>query len=204
MAEPLPPDQTIVLVGAPGAGKSTVGVVLARRTGCEFTDVDAAIEQVAGKPISAIFLEDGEPAFRELERRVTLGALQRPGVVSLGGGAVMNPEIRDALGRHTVVWLDVSAAQATRRVGLGDSRPLLAGQGIHSTMVRLLNERLPVYEQVATHRVDTNGRRPNQVARDLMELLGFPAATGSEQPDTLREPVEGPPQTFPEPGEQSR
>lgn len=166
-------EPTIVLVGAPGAGKSTVGAVLARRTERVFTDVDATIEQLAGKPISAIFLEDGEPAFRELERRVTLEALERPGVVSLGGGAVMNAEIREALEAHTVVWLDVSAAQATRRVGLGDSRPLLAGQGIHSTMVKLMNERLPLYEQVATHRIDTNGRRPNQVAREVMELLGL-------------------------------
>lgn len=172
--------RTIVLIGAPGAGKSTVGQILARRLGTAFTDVDQLVEQTAGKSITDIFIEDGEAVFRELEQRLATESVTRPGVVSLGGGAVMNPTIRSALDGHEVVWLEVSAQQATRRVGLGDSRPLLAGQGIHSTMVRLLNERLPVYAGVSTVRVDTNNRRPNQVARDILEALGLPGTEGDE------------------------
>lgn len=167
--------ETIVLVGAPGAGKSTVGAKLARRLGVDFTDVDTLVEQRAGKPISEIFLMDGEAAFRRLERDTTLELVGRPGVVSLGGGAVMDADIRAALAGVHVVWLDVSANQASRRVGLhGNGRPLLAG-GVHSTMVRLMNERLPLYQQVATTRIDTNQLRPAAVVRQVLAELGVSA-----------------------------
>ncbi|GAA1398642.1 shikimate kinase [Luteococcus peritonei] len=186
MAEPTPRlPETIVLVGAPGAGKSTIGARLARRLGMDFTDVDELIEQRAGKPIPEIFLMDGEPAFRELERETTLELVGRPGIVSLGGGAVMNPLIRQALAERTVVWLDVSAHHASRRVGLtGNSRPLLAGGNVHSTMVRLMNERLPLYREVSTHRIDTNGLKPAAVVRELLARLGV---DDPEQPEPVQD-----------------
>ncbi len=176
---------TIVLVGAPGAGKSTVGARLARRLGTDFTDVDALIAERAGKPIPEIFLMDGEPAFREMERATTLELVNSPGVVSLGGGAVMNPSIRQALAGCTVVWLDVSAAHASRRVGLtGAGRPLLSGGSVHSTMVRLMNERAPLYREVATHRIDTDAMKPAAVVRAVLAALGIEdpeAAVNQEQ-----------------------
>ncbi|MEL4504524.1 shikimate kinase [Luteococcus sp. H138] len=171
--------QTIVLVGAPGAGKSTVGGKLARKLGVTFTDVDALIEERAGMPIGEIFVTRGEPAFRELERDVTLEMLATPGVVSLGGGAVMNDRIRGALAGSHVIWLDVSAHHASRRVGIaGAGRPLFANN-VHSTMVRLMNQRLPLYRQVATTRIDTNGLKPNAVVRLVLAELGV----SDEKPD---------------------
>ncbi|WP_420175240.1 shikimate kinase [Luteococcus sp. OSA5] len=168
--------QTIVLVGAPGAGKSTVGKRLARALEMDFIDVDVAVEERAGMPISEIFLTRGEPAFRELERDLTLELVQRPGVVSLGGGAVMDESIRAALGEVFVVWLQVSAQQASRRVGLtGNDRPLLA-TNVHSTMVKLMRQRQPLYAQVASLSVDTDGLRPGAVAKRVLAELGVEQA----------------------------
>lgn len=173
--------QTIVLVGAPGAGKSTVGSRLARALGVPFVDVDAEIEEREGVEISEIFLLQGEPAFRDIERRTTLELVTRPGVVSLGGGAVMDPQTRAALRDVTVVWLQVDASHASRRVGLGgNGRPLLAG-GVHSTMVKLMNQRIPLYDEVATLRVDTNQLRPAAVVREVLAALGVEAPVEQEQ-----------------------
>ncbi|MFZ2261686.1 shikimate kinase [Luteococcus japonicus] len=167
--------ETLVLVGAPGAGKSTIGVKLAQRLDLPFTDVDDLVAERAGMPIPEIFLSRGEAAFRELERDVTLETIGRPGVVSLGGGSVMNDQIRAALAGVHVIWLDVSAHHASRRVGItGNDRPLLAGN-VHSTMVKLLNQRQPLYREVATTRVDTNGLKANAVVRLVLAELGIPA-----------------------------
>ena len=165
--------ETIVLVGAPGAGKTTVGQKLARRLDVPFTDVDQLIEAREGVAISEIFLMRGEPAFRVLERDTTIEMVGLPGVVSLGGGAVMNPDIRAALADAHVIWLQVDASHASRRVGLhGNGRPLLAG-GVHSTMVRLLNERIPLYDEVATQRIDTNSMTPGAVVRHVLGGFGI-------------------------------
>lgn len=179
--------QTIVLVGAPGAGKSTVGGKLAKKLGVAFTDVDALIERRAGVPISEIFVTRGEAAFRELERDLTLEVLATPGVVSLGGGAVMNEQIRAALAHQHVIWLDVSAHHASRRVGItGTGRPLFAGN-VHSTMVKLMNQRLPLYREVATTRIDTNGLKPNAVVRLVLAELGIGADEARIEPDETPE-----------------
>lgn len=165
--------ETLVLVGAPGAGKSTVGSRLAKKLDLPFTDVDDLVAERAGMPIPEIFLTRGEAAFRELERDLTLETLGRPGVVSLGGGAVMNDQIRAALASHHVIWLDVSAHHASRRVGItGNDRPLLAGN-VHSTMVKLLKQRQPLYREVATTRIDTNGLKTNAVVRLVLSELGI-------------------------------
>lgn len=171
----------IVLMGAPGAGKSTVGAILARRLGFEFVDVDAVIEQREGRPIGEIFVDDGEAWFRALERDVTLEMLRRGGVVSLGGGAVLNPDIRAAMLGHTVVWLRVSITQATRRVGMNTLRPLLLGN-VRSRLVTLLRERTPLYEQCATLVVDTDNLKARVVAREIIERLGG-TLSGTDVPD---------------------
>lgn len=157
---------TIVVVGAPGSGKSTVGALLADRLGVPFVDVDTVIEERAGKPIAEIFADDGERAFRELEAAVTLELLGRPGVLSLGGGAVTSVRIREALAGHRVIWLRVTAGTAARRVGLNTARPLLLGN-VHGTLVRLLAERQPLYAEVATESVDTDELEPAAVVATL-------------------------------------
>lgn len=146
---------TIAVIGAPGAGKSTVGRRLATRLQLPFVDVDARIEAESGKLIREIFADEGEARFRELERDASIAALAEPGVVSLGGGAVMTPAIADALREVTVVWLSVSITQASRRVGLNQARPLLLGN-MRATLIKLLAERTPVYQNLATITVDTD------------------------------------------------
>lgn len=112
------PSATIALIGAPGAGKSTVGHVLAERLVLPSADVDAAIEAAEGKPVPEIFADSGEAHFRALERTATLAALQQPAVVAVGGGggAVLIPEVAEALRTVTAVWLEVSVAQASEAV----------------------------------------------------------------------------------------
>ncbi|WP_036921645.1 shikimate kinase [Propionicicella superfundia] len=161
---------TIAVVGAPGAGKTTIGRALATALGLSFVDVDARVEEVAGKPIAEIFVTDGEPHFRALEVEQTLAALTGPGVVSLGGGAVVSAEIRRALAGHTVVWLRVSAAQAARRAGLNASRPLLWGN-LRSRLQTLLAERTPLYEEVATIAVDTDHTDPADVVASILSAV---------------------------------
>jgi shikimate kinase len=162
----------LVLVGPPGAGKSTVGAHVAQRLGLEHHDTDAAIVRAQGRSISDIFVDDGEAAFRALERAEVLRALASPDVVlSLGGGAVMDPDVQAALSAHTVVFLDVSIADAAGRVGFDASRPMLVVNPRASWM-RLMQARRPVYEALATWRVDTAGRTPQEVTDDIVALLG--------------------------------
>ena len=158
---------TIVLVGAPGAGKTTVGAELADLLGKSFVDVDARIEEVVGKPVAEIFADDGEARFRALEESATLELLETGEVVSLGGGAVMNPRIREALAGHDVIWLEVSIQQASRRIGL-NVVPWPLGN-LRGRLIKLLRERTPVYEAVSTTRVDTDRRDPGEIAVELAE-----------------------------------
>lgn len=160
----------VVLVGAPGAGKSSVGGMLAEALDCEFVDVDAAIEAQEGKPISEIFADSGEAHFRAIERELTERLLHADAVVSLGGGAVLDERTRANLAGHQVVWLEVSIQQATRRVGLNRARPLLLGN-VRARLIELLRQRTPLYEAVATYRVDTDGATPAEVTRKVLELI---------------------------------
>jgi shikimate kinase len=162
----------VVLVGPPGSGKSTVGAALAALLGVPLHDTDAAIEAAEGRTISDIFVEDGEPAFRALERaEVGRAVAAEEGVLALGGGAPVDPRTEAVLVGQTVVFLDVGIADASRRVGFDQSRPLLAVNP-RASWVRLMNERRPVYERVATHRVDTAGRTPDDIAAEIVGLLG--------------------------------
>jgi shikimate kinase len=160
-----------VLVGIMGAGKSTIGGLLAERLRVPFHDVDAAIVAAAGKPISEIFIDEGEDHFRTLERQAVAAALaSQEGVVALGGGAVLAEETREALVGHTVIYLSVELADAMKRVGLGQGRPLLA-MNPRATLRHLLDQRRPIYEKVATHTVHTDGRTPEEIASEVLSLL---------------------------------
>ena len=156
-----------VLIGPPGAGKSTVGPLLAALLGAEFTETDAMVEETAGKPVSDIFITDGEPAFRGLERAAVAAALsQHPGIVALGGGAVMDPQTRQRLAGHRVVYLQTGFAAAVRRVGLDSPRPLLIGNP-RGRMRELLAERVGVYEALAQITVVTDDRDPQEIADEI-------------------------------------
>lgn len=161
----------IVLVGAPGSGKSTVGLKLAQRLGRPFRDIDQDIEAQQGKPISEIFVDDGEPFFRELEHQTIIAALAEfDGVLSLGGGAVLDERTRQALRGREVIWLVVSLGDAVSRVGLGAGRPVLA-MNPRATLKHLLDQREPLYDEVSTIEVDTTGRDADQIAQGLTEFL---------------------------------
>lgn len=161
---------TTVLVGPPGAGKTTVGTLLAQRLGLPFRDTDADIEQVAGKSISEIFYDEGEEHFRALERAAVAAALQQhQGILSLGGGAVLSAETRAALAGHRVVFLNVGLGDAAKRVGLSRDRPVLA-LNPRAALHALMEVRLPLYREVATVEVETDGKTPEQVADEVLAL----------------------------------
>jgi shikimate kinase len=157
----------IVLVGAPGAGKSTVGALLAERLGVTFRDVDSVIVERTGKSIAEIFTDDGEAAFRALEEQVTAELLPLPGVLSLGGGAVLSATTRAALRDHRVVWLKVGLAQSVKRVGLDTARPLLLGN-VRGQLRKLLDERAALYREVATEVIDTDNTTPAEIVEMIM------------------------------------
>lgn len=161
----------VVLVGPMGAGKTTVATLLAQRWGVAVRDTDHDVEASAGREISEIFVDDGEAAFRELERAAVATALaEHDGVLALGGGAVLDPATREQLAGQTVVFLRVGLSDAVKRVGLGVGRPLLLGN-VRARIKALLDERTPVYEAVATHTVTTDARSPEEVADEVVALL---------------------------------
>jgi shikimate kinase len=164
-----------VLIGPPGAGKTTVGGLLATRLRVPFTDTDAEIEAVARKPVSDIFIEDGEPAFRALERAAVAKALEGgTGVVAVGGGAVLDPGTQQALAGQRVVYLKTGFSAAAKRTGMNQARPLLVGNPRAALKV-LLEQRLPVYQRLATITVGTDDREPQEIADDIAgRLAGEP------------------------------
>ena len=160
-----------VVVGPPGAGKTTVGRAVAERLGVPFADTDELIEARAGKTVPEIFFDDGEAAFRVLETDTIAEMLEGfEGVLALGGGAIMNEGTRTRLAGHTVVFLSVELADAVKRVGLGAGRPLLSVNP-RATLKYLMDQRRPLYASVATHTIRTDGRTPEEIASEITGLL---------------------------------
>jgi len=181
------PGPRVVLVGPMGAGKTTVAGLLARRWGLPVRDTDEDVETSAGKAISEIFVDDGEQHFRALERVAVARALaDHRGVLALGGGSVLDPDTRSALRGHRVVFLKVGLTDAVKRVGLGVGRPLLLGN-VRSRIKGLLDERLPIYQDVAVVTVETDGRTPDDVAAEVARRVeeaedGVPVPSGEDPP----------------------
>jgi shikimate kinase len=161
-----------ILIGPPGAGKTTVGTELAARLGVSFTDTDTTIAAAAGKPVADIFIDDGESAFRALERDAVAVAIGQPGgVVGLGGGAVLDPGTQARLAGRPVVYLAASFSELAKRVGMDRPRPLLIGTNPRAQLKSLLDQRLPIYEGLAWLTVSTDGREPDDVAGDIADAI---------------------------------
>jgi shikimate kinase len=194
----------VVLIGPPGAGKTTVGTLLAAALGVGFTDTDAVVESVAGKPVGDIFVTDGEPEFRRLEREAVAAALAAAesagagnagagnagagnagaanagaGVVGLGGGAVMDEQTQVLLAGRRVVYLETGFAELAKRVGLDRARPLLIGTNPRAQLKALLEQRLPVYDKLAWLTVSTDGREPEEIAAEIAAQI---TAVGGDAP----------------------
>lgn len=173
-----------VVIGPPGAGKSTIGRRLAAALGVRWHDTDSAIEIAQGAPISDLFVDHGEDHFRALERTEVARALtEGEVVVSLGGGAPMDPETQALLAGHTVVFLDVGIADASRRIGFEGNRPLLMVNP-RATWTKMMNERRATYEHLSTVRVDTAGRKPAEIVAEIVTALGQvqPGHAATEEP----------------------
>ncbi len=161
----------VVLIGPMGAGKSTVAALLADAWDLPARDTDADVEATEGREISEIFVDSGEAHFRALEAKAVAEALAtHDGVLSLGGGAVLDPATRSLLDGHTVVFLRVGLSEAVKRVGLGVGRPMLLGN-VRSRIKALLDERTPIYEAASTIAVDTDGRSPDEVAAEIVARI---------------------------------
>jgi shikimate kinase len=160
-----------VIIGPPGSGKTTVGSRLAERLSVGFRDTDDDVEAIAGKPVGEIFIDEGEPRFRELEHAAVRTSLaEHDGVLALGGGAVLDEGTQRLLAGHTVVYLEVSLSDAVKRVGLASARPLLV-LNPRSQLRRLLEERLPVYERLGTITVSTDGREPDEIVDEIVKEI---------------------------------
>ena len=162
----------VVLVGPPGSGKSAVGRRLAERLGLPFRDTDSDVEADQGRSIADIFVDEGEGAFRALESAAVAAALaDHGGVLALGGGAVLDPQTRQLLRGLPVVYLEVSIADAAKRIGLNRDRPLLVGNP-RGQWIRLMDDRRGLYEEVATVTVSTDGVTADEAADRVLAALG--------------------------------
>jgi shikimate kinase len=161
----------LVLVGPPGAGKTSVGALLAGRWGVELLDTDQVIEREQQTSVSDIFVEQGEAVFRRLEEAAVAEALAaHPGIVALGGGAILKESTRRGLEGVPVAFLDVGLAAAAERIGLGLTRPLLLGN-VRAQLKALLDARRPLYEEVATFVIATDELTVAEVADEIERML---------------------------------
>ena len=164
--------KSIILIGPPGSGKSTIGRATSRRLNINFTDTDDLIEVRSGTSISQIFIDKGEPWFRELEREVLKEELAKlNGVLALGGGAPLSEFAQQLLRKANVaiVYLDVSLATAAPRVGFNRDRPLLLSNP-RGAWQELMDKRRPIYEALATHIVKVDERAPKDIVDEIVRL----------------------------------
>ncbi|MEU8680484.1 shikimate kinase [Streptomyces sp. NPDC048611] len=168
----------VVLIGPPGAGKSTVGALLAERLGVGYRDTDADVVATAGRPIAEIFIDQGEAHFRDLERAAVRAAVEgHPGVLALGGGAILDEGTRALLTGLPVVFLDVELADAVKRVGLDAPRPLLAVNP-RKQWRELMERRRPLYTEAARAVIATGERTPGQIVEAILDALELREAAG--------------------------
>jgi shikimate kinase len=162
--------KNIVLVGFMGTGKTTIGRLLAEQTGMPLVDMDTLIEDRAGKPITEIFAQDGEPHFRTLERNIAHELAEQEGqIISTGGGIVLNPDnLTDYEKNGLVVCLLASPETVLNRVKHDTTRPLLAGDK-QEKIIQLLETRKPLYEAI-THKIDTNDADPEAITAQIIAL----------------------------------
>ncbi len=163
----------VVLVGPPGSGKTATAAALAKLLGTTSRDTDEDVEATTGSRVGDLFVEHGEEHFRSLERLAVAAALdEHDGVLAVGGGAVLDRDTRGRLVGHTVVFLDVGIKDAASRIGLNRDRPLLLGNP-RAQWIRLMEQRRPVYEEVASVTVGTDGLSPEQVADEIVRRAGL-------------------------------
>lgn len=160
----------VVLIGPPGAGKTSIGRSLAKAMEIEFDDTDILIEVDQGKSVSQIFVDDGEVHFREVEEGICRKALKEcNGVLSLGGGSVLTPSVAQAIrdSETEVIFLDVSLAVAAPRIGFNRDRPLLLNNP-RQQWQRLMDARRPVYESLATTKIEVENRSVKEIVKEIL------------------------------------
>ena len=163
-----------MLIGPPAAGKTAVGPLLAERLGTSFRDTDADIAAATGQLVSDIFIELGEPAFRQLEREASARALrEHDGVLALGSGAVLDPDTQDRIEGLTVVYLAADFSTIARRLGLDRPRVVIPGNP-RGQLRAMLEERRPLYEELATVTVTTDDADPDELAKQIAEIIDGP------------------------------
>ncbi|MEY2245441.1 shikimate kinase [Streptomyces sp. SAS_267] len=154
-----------------GVGKSTVGALVAERLGCAYRDTDDDIVAAEGRAIADIFVDEGEPAFRAIEKRAVREALAgHDGVLALGGGSILDADTRALLAGHQVVYLSMDVEEAVQRTGLNAARPLLAVNPRRQWR-ELMEARRHLYTEVARAVVATDGRTPDEVAQGVLDAL---------------------------------